>query len=214
MKFFWIVLLFSSIGWAQTDSILTSNLVKTSKEPIIFVDFNFGLSSMKQGNGFHGSAGATYQFQKNIVSFRAAHHMSLNVVAVPYAFLAFVYPYVSQSSNELAFLYGRRHTFNWFSLSYSGGIGYNFSTFRNREYPDDSVRATSQVNYPGFAFAVKVKAFKPEKSPFRVFYGMIPVSSDTGFGRSIGLSLIGNIGEYSYIGGGLSVGFGFHKNYE
>lgn len=112
---------------------------------------------------------------------------------------------------DYGILYGKRWISGGFSVSVSGGIsGVNRKHYEVLEESYYEVRQHSL----GFPFEVNVKWFKERKKRFRAYYGLIPIGTrKVGFGRSIGLKLVGNISKTNYIGGAISYGFGWHKKY-
>jgi hypothetical protein len=59
---------------------------------------------------------------------------------------------------------------------------------------------------------INIRWFKSEKDIYRI-YGLIPVGEPTGFGHSLGISLVANISKHSYVGLAVSFGLGFYKEY-
>lgn len=192
-------------------------MTQTRKPPILFADGDFGVGAGNNTPALLLGLQGNYQFNKNLLTARLATQLGFNAYWVETSpFTVIPFPYVRHNNVEIAAMYGRRHIFRGFSVSYSAGPAYNFR--RNRYYArsdTEGVLYRDNTNYPGVAFDVRVKVFKNNKQPFRIFYGLIPVTPPTAIGRNWGLSLTGNVASrYSYIGLSLTGGYGIHKDYD
>ncbi|WP_116790013.1 hypothetical protein [Flavobacterium psychrotrophum] len=208
------LLLFCYAAKAQVENQIPDfnpdTLLKPRKtNPIIFADFLFG-GAGGSSKGLMASISANYQFGKNLITARVSNVTNYNVELVspivPFPFIS-----VRESIEEYGLLYGRRIAEGNMAFSYSAGVSFNqrelpvFNTTTNRYH----YNATKHVGLP---FEVSVKWFKPRKIPYHIYY-LIPVGPPTGLGHSFGFKLMGNISTTTFVGAGITWGWGWHKKY-
>lgn len=186
---------------------------KETGPPIIFGELIFGGAGRINGNaGFLFGAEINYQHRKSLFSIRHSENPQWETdVFLLTPVTAFPILREKNHNRETGLLYGRRWIYDGSSFSFSGGISIN--TFTSNLTDENDARYRIEENYFGFPFEVNFKWFKSEKSPYRIFYGLIPVGEPTAFGNSFGFKLTGNISQNSYIGLGLVFGLGNHKKY-
>jgi len=185
------------------------SMAQQQSNPIIYVDGIFGYAG---GHAKGWTVGGSFNIQnkKDLFSFRV---LSVNEIDTDnLASIAIILPLIfeSNTSDEYAILYGRRFLFNDHSLSFSLGAS---TTHRQYKIKLDDKKLNLVDDYIGIPFEVTMRWFKPTKTRYRAVYGLVPVGKPTGFGRSFAFKLFGSISERSFIGFGISVGFGFHKKY-
>ncbi|MCH2034624.1 MAG: hypothetical protein MK202_14025 [Tenacibaculum sp.] len=189
---------------AQNSTETTTNQKKNS---VWFLDATIGGSNSEGGAALVGFS-LNYQYNKNLFTFRSNISYEL---ATP-ASLSIVFPFLTGSvyNIERALLYGRRHTYEGFSYSYSAGIAYSelkesegFFNFEPINHLDNAI---------GFPLQFVIKWFKEEKSRYRI-YEVIPVGKPTTLGNSIGFKFMANVSKIPYVGVGLTIGLGKHKKY-
>jgi hypothetical protein len=88
------------------------------------------------------------------------------------------------------------------SYSISAGISYNHFSW-NDTYIDGNY-FVNQENYFGFPFEANVKWFHSKKRSKLIFDSLIP---------SIGIKIFGSISKNTFLGVGVSGGFGLHNKY-
>lgn len=196
--FLLFLLLLQTIN-AQNDTVSHTN-------PIIFGEINIGVGRLfNDGLAGNISFSANYQSKKNLFTFRFSQTAILQANSVDDIFT--IDPKVL--NDEYAFLYGKRWIEGGQSLSVSLGVSYN--TFKD-DYDFVANRHRSITNHFGVPFEANIRWFKSEKRRYRLLE-LFPVGPETGFGRSIGFKLFGNISKQSYIGIGLVYGLGYHRYY-
>jgi hypothetical protein len=196
--FFALIFAFSStIAQEKQDSI------KEKENPIVFGDFLLGFSNTGKSAVTTGFT-VNYQLKNDLFTFRANQTTSIDRIDW---FLFIPVSVVSNTTTEIAALYGKRYIEDGLSYHFSGGISYNINKDVN------GVIKTSNT-FAGFPLEIGMSLFKSKKERFRVFYGLIPVGEPTSFGRSIGFKLYANIAKKSYVGLGLTFGLGWHKIYK
>ena len=189
--------------------IYTRAISQTSSKqnPIIFFDETLG-GAFGNAGGFALGLGINYQVNRSVFTARVLGTVKFGVdVLDPWIPLPFFH--VKNSMGEFALLYGRRFIEGGQAYSFSLGASYSGYFQSYDKFANDAI----SYDYFGVPFEANIKWFKKEKKPFRIIYGLIPVGPPTGFGRSIGFKLFGNISKQSYVGVGLSFGIGFHKVY-
>ena len=108
------------------------------------------------------------------------------------------------------FLNKKKNNQKKFLYNFSRGIFTNkyIKGFKN----ENNEWFQEKKNFIGFPFEFNVKWFKNNKSKYKI-YEIIPVGKETGLGNSIGFKLLGNISQHSFIGVGIVMGIGYHKEY-
>ncbi len=187
--------------------IFAQDTVKTN--PIIFGEGYFG-AALAGLSGYYLGANFNYQVKNSLLTFRVSTIPDLDlkilspIIPLPY--------FVDNGhADEYSLLYGLRKVKNGHSFSFSAGVSYNYrlvSTYDN----NNQFLYQNQHNYAGLPFELNIKWFKKDKSRYRIYY-VFPVGKPTGFGRSFGLKLSGNVSKYSYLAIGLVGGLGYHKHY-
>lgn len=193
---------------ASAQDTTTNNSTKTN--PVIYADFAIGPSmGSLRGLGYGGSL--NYQIKKSLITARIS---GANEFESEPVFLApiIVIPVIRNKAylTEYALLYGLRSVKNGHSFSASVGVSQNYHSIYYRY--DNGERYKINSNYIGLPFEFNVLFFKGTKKPYRLFY-IIPIGPPTGLGRSIGFKFSGNISKHSYATIGLTLGWGFHKQY-
>ena len=178
----------------QTNSVVYAEL---------FSGYSGGSSS-----GWNAGIELNYQDKNNLITARYLALVQLkhvnNYFFVPY------YTTVDQI-NEFALLYGKRYVYDGHALSFSAGVSYvNREFLINKDYKYPIYDTQQSIGLP---FEVNIQWFKRKKQRFRLAYGLIPVGKPTGFGRSIGFKLYGDISKTTFVGLGITFGLGFHKKY-
>ncbi|HZW62597.1 MAG TPA: hypothetical protein VFF15_03025 [Flavobacteriaceae bacterium] len=197
---FWVGFCFSQKPLDST------NLQKTN--PIIFGEI-FGGGTAGTPNGFTLGATLNYQHQKDVFTIRGVSKLKTDTKAFYDGWFLIIPVFdLYEEFSEVSLLYGKRYLLSESSsLSISGGIAFNTYRTRNQNYEE-----IKQKNI-GFPMEVNWKLFKAKKSRYRILYGLVPVGKPTAFGRSFGLKLYANLSKKSYIGLGISLGLGTHKQY-
>jgi hypothetical protein len=202
--YFILFLCYNSSAQIDTDSI------KVKSNPIIFGDFMIG-GAGGEANGLAFVFGLNYQINKDLITLRSAYLLAENKnVNILEALLIIPIFIGGDSVNEFSLLYGKRFVFNGSALSISAGVSTNLIKFKETINDEKIARRNSYIGIP---FEINFNFFKKEKKRYRVVYGLIPVGKPTSFGKSIGLKVFGNFGEYNYFGIGLNTGIGWHKKY-
>ena len=183
---------------------------RTTTNPIIYAEVSIGGAVGKTPGLFFGEE-INYQFKNNLFTVRASATLESNVTIVPIVFLPFPVFEQKTTSGELALLYGYRTISKGHSYSFSLGVSIN--DFRQNRLDANNTKFQFQTNYVGVPYEFNIKWFKRKKEPLTIFYGLIPIGNPTAFGSSIGFKLGGNISKNSYCALGITVGFGWHKQY-
>ena len=196
-------MLFSSINAQEKlDSL------QQKENPIVFADASFGYTNGYL-KGISVAASFNYQKNNNLYTFRASATYDYRDVD----FISFIpNSGTNRTIEEYGLLYGKRYVEDGFSYHFSGGFSYNVYVEIDREHIFYDVTKVRN-SYFGFPVEIGFSWFKPKKEKFRVLYGLIPVGNPTSFGRSFGVKLYASLAEKTYIGIGLSLGFGWHKKY-
>ncbi|RYY07904.1 MAG: hypothetical protein EOP43_01810 [Sphingobacteriaceae bacterium] len=188
-------------------SVYAQDTVKTN--PIIFGEGFIG-GPIAGLSGIYIGLNANYQLKNNLFSFRISTIPDFDSRIIS-PFIPFPYFIDNGHADEYSLLYGLRSIKNNHSFSFSVGASYNYRLINT--YDDqDQLLTQNKYNYAGLPFELNVKWFKNNKSRYRIYY-FFPVGKPTGFGRSFGLKLSGNISKYSYVAFGLVGGLGYHKHY-
>ena len=187
-------------GYAQIDS-LNVSVQKTNS--IIYWEGYIGAG----GGGLLLGTSANYQWKKSLFTARFTGITKIETDII-HPLVPFPIFKLKEQYNEPALLYGYRYINNGLSLSASAGISYN----HRKKYSSTDNLDLEHYDYVGMPFELNLKWFNSTKRRFRILY-IIPVSRPTGFSRSIGFKVIGNVSRFSYIGAGLTYGLGYHKLY-
>ena len=174
--------------------------------PVLYAEL-FGGYSIGSSSGWTGGIELNYQIHNSLITGRYVGLTELKHVG------NFIFPYYIHIDkiNELALLYGKRHTYGNHTISYSAGLSYvNREFIINNDYKYPSYDNQQSIGIP---FEADIKWFKRKKERFRVVYGLVPIGKPTGFGRSIGFKLYGDISKTTFVGLGITFGLGWHKKY-
>ncbi|WP_445733801.1 hypothetical protein [Mariniflexile sp.] len=201
---YFIVFLYCSLS---AQNAVDSTELKSN--PIIYLEGNFGYTG-GNASGFTIGCQINYQNNKDLFTFRYQNQSNLKSDYVAVAFIAFPYIYSDFNIDEYSILYGKRYIDNNESYSFSIGVSNNI---KHSKIKENNIVYWQDESYIGIPFEVTIKWFKANKKRFRAYYGLIPIGKPTAFGRSFGFKLYGNVGKSSYIGAGLSLGYGWHKKY-
>ncbi|RYE24217.1 MAG: hypothetical protein EOP42_22480 [Sphingobacteriaceae bacterium] len=187
--------------------IFAQDTVKTN--PIIFGEGYLG-GPIAGLSGLYAGASLNYQIKNSLLSLRASiiPDWDLRILS---PFIPLPYFIDNGHADEYSLLYGLRNIKNGHSFSFSTGVSYNYRLVKTYDN-DDRFLDQTQHNYIGLPFELNVKWFKKEKKRYLIYY-VIPVGKPTGFGRSFGLKLSGNLSKYSYLAFGIVGGIGYHKHY-
>ena len=172
--------------------------------PIFFGDVSLGYGNGSL-RGLMGGVSLNYQSKNNLFTFRHLEIIQYDNIDF---FLIFPINVESRNIREYAVLYGKRYIEDGTSYHFSGGFSYN--TYQQRKEND----IIASESFVGFPLEAGISWFKNTKQKFRIFYGLIPVGKPTSCGRSIGFKLHANIARRTYVGIGVTFGFGWHKVYE
>ncbi len=195
----------SLIGSAQ------DSLQETSKNPILYADMILGFGgSFGDNTGFMVGGTGYFQSDKNLFSVRYVLNPQFEYNTVAVGFVGFPSIVNKGRLEEYAIMYGRRSIKEGSSISYSAGISYN--TFETGQFNQQVGRFKEIERFPGISYEIDIKWFKRKKTRHRV-YMIIPVGKPTAFSRSFGFKLMGNFSKSSYIGFGMTYGFGWYKKY-
>ena len=192
--------------------VVSDSLQKTN--PIVFYEFYGGIGGGTNGSMFFAGANLNYEFEKsNLTTLRYTGFASFEREYLYIGYFPFPIFTREESVLEYAFLYGKRYTFDNKSLSFSAGISINDRTFYKYSEELNYYNKFDDINI-GLPVEFNIKWFKAEKKRFRAYYGLIPIGKKrVSFGRSIGFKIIGNFSKTTYLGIGLTYGFGWHKKY-
>ncbi|HVZ24623.1 MAG TPA: hypothetical protein VG842_01125 [Sediminibacterium sp.] len=200
-----LLLLYCPLQKAQRDSSLPK------QNPILFLESFFGAAGGDQISGLALGGSLHYQHRLDLFSVRFSGILDLQP---PPDFnrtgVLIRLPGMYKSLGEVSLLYGKRWIRPGHSLSISAGLSENFF---GRRLDSTAQYNWLQSNNTGIAWEANIKWFKKKKRPFHVYYGLIPLGRPTGFGRSYGLKLSGNISKTWYVGLAGTIGFGWHKKY-
>jgi len=179
--------------------------------PTIYVEGILGYAS-GDSKGWTIGGSFNVQSKKDLFSFRILSVNEINPENDGLEVLAIIFPFLftKNTVEEYAVLYGKRYIFDNKSLSLSIGAS---SVHREYKIRRDTNRLHLEENYFGMPFEVNILWFKSTKQRYRAVYGLVPIGKPTGFGRSIGFKLYGNISKHSFIGLGMTFGLGFYKKY-
>lgn len=200
-----------SITVVSQEVVINDSIRRTN--PVIFIESFAGFGG-SNGN-LIGSLGGSlnYQFnKKDLLTTRFISNASFGssyIQTSPFTVIPFLVK--TEKQQELALLYGKRFTFDNYSVSLSTGI-----SIIRRDFFRENVTYFEEVTeeYYGVPFEINIKFFKSKKSRFRAYYGIIPIGKKRiSFGRSVGLKIIGNASKSGYVGFGVTYGFGWHKKY-
>jgi len=116
-------------------------------------------------------------------------------------------PTIVNEVDEYSFLYGKR--FFKYQYSYSFLIG--ISHYKNKKHNTTNYN-WDKTSFYGIPIEINYKLIKRKKRKLR-FLGLFPFGEPTTFGLSTGIKIYANISNQSYIGWGVTFGFGNYKNY-
>ncbi|MFA9191967.1 hypothetical protein AAGV28_11370 [Flavobacterium sp. FZUC8N2.13] len=176
--------------------------------PIIYFDGNFGFAG-GNSSGFMIGGSLNYQKKENLFTLRTTQFSNSKLSYVS-PFLPIPYLDTKEIITEYGILAGKRYIHTNKAWSFSVGLASIKREIKkvdeNNNYYFDSSHAL------GFPFQIDINWFKRNKEPYRI-YGVIPVTKNTSFGNSVGFKFIGNVSKTTFIGLGISLGIGYHKEY-
>ncbi len=155
---------------------------------IIYIEA-FGGFSVISDAGFGGGFELNYQNKKDLLSFRIME-IAGYIKDAESGFLITSYNR-TKHNNEYALLYGKRWQQSNHSYSISGGISYN--NFFSDTYNSD---------YFGFPLEANIIWFSSKKKN----------TNGNAITPKFGFKLLGSISTNSFVGVGISLGIGNHKN--
>ncbi|MEN2400209.1 hypothetical protein GKZ90_0010500 [Flavobacterium sp. MC2016-06] len=170
-----------------------------NSNPIIYVE-GFGGPTVVKNIGISGGVELNCQSGKSLFSFRYINAVGYRQREENYIIAPRFYK--SEDTKEYALLYGGRWLSDNHSYSISAGISRVNMEWAVRDL--DDVRHGYYENFYAVPFEANYKWFYSKKKSNLIFNAMIP---------SVGVKLFGSIGEYSFVGVGVTVGFGFSKHY-
>jgi hypothetical protein len=192
-----LVFIFTTSVFGQQEDYEES---KTNQNLLIYIEGFGGISAISD-IGVAGGVELNCQYKKNLFTFR-----HLDITGFKQEIVSPILPlpiyYETKNDKEYALLYGLRWLQNNHSYSISAGISYNHFSW-NDTYIDGNY-FVNQENYFGFPFEANVKWFHSKKRSKLIFDSLIP---------SIGIKIFGSISKNTFLGVGVSVGFGLHKKY-
>lgn len=198
LKIIFVLMLSNSIYAQETNE--TSN-------PIIYFE-GFGGPTIGQSVGISGGLELNYQTGENLFTFRFTNAVGYSERGDNYIIMPRYYK--SEDNKEYALLYGRRWLSSNHSYSVSVGVSRNNLEMRKLETIDTEEIDTEEIfsvksrNYYGVPFEANYKWFYSKKKSKLIYNAIIP---------SVGVKLFGNFGKYTFIGAGVTVGFGLSKKY-
>lgn len=198
MRVFLQGFLFGLITW--------NSFSQEKTNPILFTEFILGFAD-GGSQGFTSGVNLNYQKDSHLFTLRY-----VNVVEFKTDFFLFfpIASYTIQQVDDVGLLYGNRTIKNNFSYSYSAGISLVKKKELISEENDDFIYEKDQG--VGLPFEFSIKWFNRDKERYRI-YCLIPVGKPIAFSRSIGFKFFGNVSKTTYMGLGVTYGFGWHKNY-
>lgn len=188
-------------GFSQDSTAVKSNLV-------LFAEIYGGFGGGTFGGANYGLTG-NVQIGKHLFTGRWVRHSQLSAESL-YLPAQDTDVDLKLRITEVAALYGWRFVEN--ATSYSFSLGISGQEYREKLIFDDVPEEFRFSTEFGLAYEVNVKWFKKKRQPYRVAY-IAPVGPPTGFGRSFGFKLVGNVSKHYYFGIGMTLGLGWHKRY-
>ncbi|MDR6762387.1 hypothetical protein J2Y38_002598 [Flavobacterium sp. 2755] len=199
LKIIFVLMLSNSIYAQETNE--TSN-------PIIYFE-GFGGPTIGQSVGISGGLELNYQTGENLFTFRFTNAVGYSERSDNYIIMPRYYK--SEDNKEYAFLYGRRWLSSNHSYSVSVGVSRNnlemkklVESIDHEEFESEEVFSAKSISYYGVPFEANYKWFYSKKKSRLIYNAIIP---------SVGVKLFGNFGKYTFIGAGVTVGFGLSKKY-
>jgi hypothetical protein len=188
----------------------TTDTLSVRSNPITYIDLLGGYTN-GEIKGYSFGTSLNMQNNKDLFTFRTLYSAEINK-DVNFLEALSIAPLFKggNSINEYAVLYGKRFIDN--NLAYSISLGIS-SNLKKHKVVQNNSKIWIRNQYIGIPFEINFNLFKPRKKRFRALYGLVPLGKPTGFGRSFGFKLYGNIAKTSYIGIGLTFGYGWHKKY-
>jgi len=210
ISFLYLFLVLGSAGSAQeikdTITVNPDTLHEWKTNPIVFADVFFG-GAFGHSSGLVAGFSGNYQYKSHL--FTARYTVLWEYQRVGRVIVLPVYR-TTEELEEFALLYGYRTAKDYSAYSFSVGA----SVVHRDMYGYDNEGVQSKISHTRFSipFEVSVKWFKKEKSPYHV-YCVLPVGPPTGLGHSFGFKVVGNVGATTFIGLGITWGWGWHKQY-
>ncbi len=186
---------------------------KKSKDPILFFEFVLGGArefKPKTGGLLTGLT-LKHEINQHLYTVRYINYKQSELDFATGGFVVIIPLKRQKIHREIGLLYGRK--WNYYDTSFSVSAGISFNSYKDKIYLKKSETIKDLSNSVGIPLEINLKFFKGRKTPFRAFFGLIPSQKPTAFGRSVGLKLVANISKHSFVGLGVTYGFGNHKNY-
>ena len=188
---------------------LCNSQEETAGNQIFYADFMLGGSSIS-GGSLNSSFSLTYQNNKSLFTFKRGLSKKIeNDGILVFYFLPFTVLDTEINSSENSFMYGRRYIKNGFSYGFSTGVSF----IKFNKINESSQEIISQEKFIGLPLELSLHWFNSNKEKIKLF-GLFPIGKKTGFGLSGGFKVFSTISRKSYIGAGLTLGFGYYKNYK
>ena len=181
----------------------------TSSNPVIYFEGMLGHSYGRAG-GLSLGINLNYQVKKILLTGRYTETSRLRMGLLS-PFIPIPYFELKSNMKEFAVLLGRRFTKENRSYSFSLGISHNQFVIVEKDANGQSFKKRSR--FYGVPFEANLKLFYSEKRRFKIL-GIIPTGNKPiAFGRSVGFKLFANFSEHPFVGFGLTLGMGTHKQY-
>ena len=190
-----------------TGSLPADSVAPVKTNPILFADLYFG-GAGGSSHGFSAAGTLNYQYKKHLFTARVGQLSSYKTRLLS-PVLPFPLVRLEESIDEYALLYGRRYIAENRAFSFSAGVA-----FVSRKYfvVNEGNFFYVRKNAVGLPFEASVKWFKRRRVPYHI-YGIIPIGKPTAFGNSFGFKVLGNVSKTTFVGIGVTFGFGYHKYY-
>ena len=187
--------------------LICSTLFSQKENPIAFFDVSIG-GAIGQLDGLMINSSVNYQTKHHLFTLRGNYLLEVQAGFINDVLLIPV-PERTIAAYEIGGLYGYRKEMNSFSYHIAAGVSYNHI----KESLQNDVLVFKE-NLIGVPYEIGFKLYKKKRRPlYLASFIPVEVGPPTALSRSIGLKIIGNLAKRSYIGLGISWGFGFHKVY-
>jgi hypothetical protein len=187
--------------------LICSTLFSQKENPIAFFDITIG-GAIGQLDGFMINTSVNYQTKHHLFTLRGNYLIEVQAGFVS-VFVPIPIPERTIAAYEIGGLYGFRKEMNSFSYHIAAGVSFNHI---KESLENDAL--VFRENLFGVPYEVGFKLYKRKRRPlYLASFIPVEIGPPTALSRSIGLKIIGNFSKRSYIGLGISWGFGFHKAY-
>jgi len=182
-------------------------LQERKTNPIVYVETFFG-GAFGRSHGLIAGFSANYQYKSHLFTARYTGLLEQRRVG---SFIYIPFYRTEEEVEEFALLYGYRVAGGNLSYSLSGGASVVHREMYHYDDYNNTSNVTSRTRF-SFPFEFSIKWFKKEKAPYRI-YCLFPVGPPTGLGHSFGFKVVGNVGATTFVGLGITWGWGWHKRY-